>query len=389
MPIVGHLLDTYLFLTTNWIHAHLSRMRRWQPVAVARGSANREQFPLARVHTLAELPLVQRVWNKAARRVLGYYPFQFGGLREAQLLHAHFGDEGWRVLPLKRSLTLPLITTFYGYDVSQLGATPLWRARFQELFAEGDLFLVEGDHMRETLLALGCPPEKARVQHLGVDLAALPRRTTSRPLNQYIEVLTAATFREKKGIPDALAAFAAARRQEPRLRWTLIGDANPKRSDEVAIKAQLLAAIADEGLGDDVRLLGYQPLAVFRQELARTHVFLHPSVTARNGDSEGGAPVAIIEAQALGVPVISTHHADIPEVVVEGKGGFLVDEHDVRGLAERLLALAGAPEQWAAMAAAGRAHVEANYDLACQVARLEMIYDEVTKQHNVPGILVP
>lgn len=379
-PLVGHILDTYLGLTTNWIYAHITRMTRWAPLVVARRSANRTHFPLARVQTLADLPPPLRLWNKAARRVRGFYPFQPAALRGARLLHAHFGDEGWRSLPLARRLGLPLVTTFYGYDISELGSDPRWRARFQALFAAGATFLVEGGHMRQTLLALGCPPEKARVQHLGVDLAALQLRPTPPPADEAIEVLTAATFREKKGIPDAVAAFAAARREEPRLRLTLIGDANPQRPDEQAIKAQLLDMIAAEGLADAVRLLGYQPLATFRAELARAHIFLHPSVTARNGDSEGGAPVAIIEAQALGVPVLSTRHADIPEVVRDGEGGFLVAEHDVPALTARLLLLAREPARWPAMARAARAHIEAEYDLARQAAALEAIYDEVASR---------
>ena len=85
------------------------------------------------------------------------------------------------------------------------------------------------------------------------------------------------------------------------------------------------------------------------------------NITAQNGDTEGGAPVAILEVQATGLPVISSYHADIPEVVVDGKSALLAPERDVETLAKHLWYLVEHPDVWGAMGRAGREHVEQEY----------------------------
>ena len=94
-----------------------------------------------------------------------------------------------------------------------------------------------------------------------------------------------------------------------------------------------------------------------------------PSITAQNGDTEGGAPVAILEAQATGLPVISSYHADIPEVVVDGKSALLAPEKDVETLAKHLEYLVEHPDVWGRMGQAGREHVEEEYDVMVQVGK--------------------
>jgi colanic acid/amylovoran biosynthesis glycosyltransferase len=104
------------------------------------------------------------------------------------------------------------------------------------------------------------------------------------------------------------------------------------------------------------------------------HLLLAPSVTASDGDVEGGAPVTLIEAQATGLPVVSTFHCDIPEVVVDGKTGLLAPERDVSELARHLLILDRHSERLSEMGAAGRRHVEANYNASRQGSKLAQRY---------------
>jgi colanic acid/amylovoran biosynthesis glycosyltransferase len=108
-------------------------------------------------------------------------------------------------------------------------------------------------------------------------------------------------------------------------------------------------------------------------------------VHAANGDAEGGAPVTLIEMSAAGLPIVASDHCDIPEVVVHGESGLIVPEGDAEALADTLLALAAAPERWPAMGRAGRAHVEREYDVAKQVAKLEALYDELAGAGRVSG----
>lgn len=130
-------------------------------------------------------------------------------------------------------------------------------------------------------------------------------------------------------------------------------------------------------------LLGYQPHSVFAREASNAHILLQPSVTARNGDSEGGAPTVLLEAQSSGLPVVSTYHADIPEVVLDGKSGFLVPERDSHALAEKLEYLIKHPEIWPEMGRRGREFVEENYDINKLNQQLVEIYQNLIQGKSV------
>lgn len=94
-----------------------------------------------------------------------------------------------------------------------------------------------------------------------------------------------------------------------------------------------------------------------------------------NGDTEGRAPVSILEAQGTGLPVISSYHTDIPKVVVDGKSALLAPEKNVEMLAKHLEYLVEHPDVWEEMGRVGREHVEGEYDVVVQVGKLEKIYD--------------
>ena len=87
--------------------------------------------------------------------------------------------------------------------------------------------------------------------------------------------------------------------------------------------------------------------------------------------------MALIEMSAYGMPIVSTFHCDIPEVVLDGKSGFLVPEKDTKGLAERLEHLINHPELWEPMGRAGRKHIEEEFNIVKQSVKLEEIYDSL------------
>ena len=104
-------------------------------------------------------------------------------------------------------------------------------------------------------------------------------------------------------------------------------------------------------------------------------------MTAKDGDEEG-TPTVLLEAQAVGLPVISTAHSGIPEIVEDGRSGFLVPERDAAALAERIGQLLEHPETWAEMGRAGRTTVEARHDTDRLSERLERIYESVVPRKS-------
>ncbi len=366
---VAHCANPFLELTTVWMYDQIRSLRRYRPVVVTQAVRNREAFPFDPIYSAEDLPWWGRTACRMVRKVRGTYADYASLLRRegVEVIHAHFGQEGYRCLEARRGAGVPMVTAFYGMDLSVLPRQRLWRRRFERLFAEGDLFLAEGHHMGAGLVDLGCRPDRVCIHRLGVDLDRFPYVPPEARAAEAPVVLACAAFREKKGIPYGLRAFHRIRDGHPTAQMRIIGDG--------PLRAEIEDEIRRLNLGDRVTLLGIRPRSVCLEELGRATLLLYPSVTASDGDTEGGAPVALIEAMASGLPVVSSLHADIPEVVPDGRCGLLVEERDVEGLAEGLDGLLKSPEMREAMGRAGRTHVEANHNLRVQGERLEAIYD--------------
>jgi len=351
-----------------------------QSHVVCERTDNLDVFSMPNIHDLCDRSPLYQVWDKGLRR-LGFrnhlaFVADVAVDSGAEVLHSHFGNLGWANLAVARRAGLRHLVTFYGYDVNQLPQLdPRWRDRYARLFEEADCFLCEGEFMASALVAMGCPDEKVIVQHLGVDVGQISYRPRSWNGEGPLRVLIAATFREKKGVPDALEAIGKLSKSMD-LEVTIIGDAT-KEPRSLEEKRKIEAVIARYGMKNEVRMIGFQPHEVIFNECYEHHIFLSPSVTAGDGDTEGGVPVSIIEMMATGLPVVSTNHCDIPGVVQYGKADWLVDERDVDGLVERMKWLVANPENWREMLDRGRAHVERNFDLWAQGQRLAEIYQRL------------
>lgn len=375
-PGVAHFRRVWFRPTESFLHHLVTGCRRTRPLLVGyeRDAANRYpvECPWIALYPTGSL---RARWLAARTRWLGGDPharWATPRLRRAlrangvRVLHAHFGYTGHQILAVRERTGLPLVTSFYGEDASALPSEPGWRERYAELFQRGDRFLVEGPVMRQRLVALGCRPEKVAIQPIAIPVARYPFRERRRRSGQAVRLLFCASLREKKGLAYALEALARVRTDHSEVGLRVAGD-GPERP---AIEAQLDRL----GLRDAVEMLGPIPHEQFVKELEAADLFVQPSVTARNGDTEGGAPTTLLEAQACGLPVLSTLHADIPNVVGQGESGLLAPERDADALARHLELLLEEPERWPAMSRAGRARVQQFHDSARQVERLEDLY---------------
>ena len=266
---------------------------------------------------------------------------------------------------------------FLWHDVNKLPVeNPIWRKRYKQLFKEADLFLCEGPHMVDCLVDLGCPTNKVKVHHLGVDVENILFRPRQWSRTEPLRVLIAASFREKKGIPYAIKALQKVAKKTP-LLLTIIGDAGQDPNSQKE-KELILTTLEHSGLRESTRILGYQPHQVMLQEAYDHHLFLQPSITAVDGDTEGGAPVSLIEMLATGMPVVATTHCDIPEVVGPAFSHLLAPERDIESLTQCIEALLDKPESWASLTQKGREHVESEYNLNRQTERLVALYRKLT-----------
>lgn len=279
----------------------------------------------------------------------------------ADLYHAHFGPVGNNFLALTDCYDVPFVVSFYGWDASQLlQENP---HVYDELFARVDAVTALSDDMRETLVDHGCPSSKIRIQPLSIDTDLFPYRERI-PDGGPVRLLTVARFVEKKGLVYALEAVASLA-DEYDFEYTIIGDGERRELIE--------ATIAEHGLEDVVDLRGWQPQSVVADEMADGHLFLLPSVTAESGDKEG-TPTVLLEAQSMGLPVVSTYHAGIPEIVEDGETGLLVPERDSEALADALETLMAEPDRWSEMGGRGREHIEQNHSIEAVTDDLLELY---------------
>lgn len=376
-----HYCSVWLEITQTWLYNQVKYLPgQIENHIVCRSTRNLDQFALGNIHALKDQQFGAYLRYKL-RSLLGKKgaaPFFAQQLARIQpdIVHSHFGNNGWAVMDAVRQTNARHFVTFYGQDVEKLPQdNPVWLDRYRELFnAPRTRFLCEGPHMAACLVRMGCPPEKAHVHHLGVEVDKIEFRPRRWQPGEPLKVLIAASFREKKGIPYALEALGRLCREIP-VQITIIGDAG-KSKEGGAEKERILKVIDQWQLAPLTRLLGYQPQGVLWEEAYRHHLFLSPSVRAADGDTEGGAPVSIIEMAASGIPIVSSFHCDIPSVIKHGETGWLANERDVAGIVECLHRWIDQPQTWEAILHAGRRHIEANYDAASQGIRLAQRYQE-------------
>lgn len=273
---------------------------------------------------------------------------------EADLLLCHHGPNGLLMAKLKAAglIAGKIVTVFHGSDLTSF-LIRRGQNTYQELFRQGALFLPISDRLKETLRTIGAPMEKIHVHHMGIDCSHfefVPRGSNSaRPAR----IISVARLVEKKGIEYALLAFARVHAALPNIEYEIIGDG--------PLAKKLAALISENGLSDCVRMNGWMDRDEVMTRLRNSDILLAPSVTGVNGDQEG-IPVAIMEAMAIGLPVISTQHGGIPEIITNNISGYLVRERDVDALAEAILDACRERNDLSRVSEAGRAVIVNEFD---------------------------
>ena len=307
-------------------------------------------------------PLLSDLRAKLYRRI-GVAPLFHNEARGSRpdLVHAHFASGGRTALPLARALRVPLVVTLHGADVTVRGSQP---DRYKRLGEEASLFLCVSKFIRDRALEAGFPSQKLLVHYIGIDRGLF---SPSAEPEASQGVLFVGRLVEKKGCEYLLRAMQFVQQAHPQCELTIIGD-GPLRPS--------LEALAIE-LNLRCQFRGTQPAASVRESLRRARIACVPSVTAADGDSEG-LPTVVGEALAMGVPVVGTKHAGIPEIVIPHVTGLLTPERDPAALADALCLLLADRDLWQRLHHAAPRYIEQHFDLQRQTALLEDIYKGLT-----------
>lgn len=304
-------------------------------------------------------------------------PALFAPLKRADLIHAHFGKNGYVLGPLARALGRPLVTTFHGFDATYRGdpKTPggfnqiryFARGRAQ-MAASAPANIAVSDFVRDRLIDLGFPADHIFRHYVGVDIARFPPDPTPRVPGRVVSIARFVEYKGYRYMIDALARVAA---QGVPVDYVMIGD-GPQAAETVAHARATLPKVTHHArLSQDE----------IRAELGRAQIYLHGSVTLDNGHAEAFG-IANLEAQAVGTPVVAFRSGGVGEAVEEGRTGLLAAERDVAGMADAVGALLSDPDRWRAFHDRAPAWVAERFDLVAQTALLEDYYDRVLSDHR-------
>jgi glycosyltransferase involved in cell wall biosynthesis len=271
---------------------------------------------------------------------------------------AEFGPSATAVMDASQACGLPLVAHFHGYDAYERQTVHAEAIRYQRLFDVAAALVVASRAMSAQLVRLGADPSKIRYCPYGVDPALYEGRFSGDDDLLYLAV---GRFVAKKGQQHTLRAFALTLRQLPRARLVMIGD-GPLLSSCRALASEL-------GIQTAVSFLGARNHVEVASWLRRADVLVQHSVRATDGDSEG-TPLALLEAAAASIPVVSTRHTGIPEIVDHERTGLLVEEGDVATMAEQMSRLGQDAPLRARLGAAARTLVVERFDIARTIQSL-------------------
>lgn len=269
--------------------------------------------------------------------------------RKIDAVLAEYGETGVQVMDAAVRAHLPLIVHFHGYDASVESVLEEHRETYPRMFKVASAIIVVSRAMQRKLIELGAQEEKVHYNPYGVDC---DRFGGADPESAETLFIAVGRFTDKKAPQVTISAFGKVLKACPNARLRMIGE-GPLLEECKALSRNL-------GISNAISFLGGQTHSVVEREMQNARCFVQHSVVASSGDSEG-TPVSILEAGATGLPVVSTRHAGIPDVVIEGETGFLVDEGDEVGMANYMIKIAREPALAAKMGKAAREHIKERF----------------------------
>jgi len=236
---------------------------------------------------------------------------------------AEYGTVGARVWRSCVEAKVPFITFFRGYDISRAEVIEKHLRDYEDVFVESARIVAVSEDIKKRLEKLGCPSEKIIVLPSGAakEFFDVIRESDSRTL------LSVGRFVEKKAPHLVLEVFRRLSGEFSDLRLEMVG---------IGPLLPICKSLAKAwGIESKIKFHGVLTPEQIRERMGTAALFLQHSVIADDGDSEG-TPNSIQEAAAAGMPIVATRHGGIPEVVIDGETGLLVDEFDVDGMVEKV-----------------------------------------------------
>jgi len=325
------------------VYRQISGQNRVTPWVLTHKRENAAQFPFPDKR-LVVLPKPRlRWWRRLVHRHFIDAPWQIYRWElhtalltltriDARLLHIYFGHMALHMRPLIRACPRPVVVSYHGADAGVDTNRPSHLAAMREVFRFAAQIQVRSESLGNDLIKLGCPEKKIHIQRTGIPLEEWPLTERVAPGEGEWHLMQSCRLIAKKGLDTTLKAFAKIKAQYPAAKLTLAG--------EGPLLEELKQLAESLHIAEAVDFPGFMQQEQLRALVQRSHIFLHPSRTGRDGNREG-VPNSMLEAMASGCPVVATRHGGIPEAITHEQNGLLIDENDTDAMAgcmERLLA---------------------------------------------------
>jgi glycosyltransferase involved in cell wall biosynthesis len=284
-----------------------------------------------------------------------------------QCVLAEYGQAGVHILPIVKAAGIPLVVHFHGYDAVRHDVIEKLGSAYREMFSYASAVIAVSKVMYQKLLDLGCPVEKLILNTYGPhpDFA----KVEAEHIHQHLVGL--GRFADKKAPYYTILAFKEVIDEFPGARLTLAGDG--------PLLDVCKNLVRYYGIEQFVRFPGPIQREDYIDMLKTCRAYVQHSLTPGSGDMEG-TPLSILEAQSAGVPVISTNHAGIPDVVVHEETGLLCDEHDVKTMSEYMRRLLESRKLASEMGKKGKIRINENYSLKKHLNKLAEVIQETNIQ---------
>lgn len=277
---------------------------------------------------------------------------------------AEYGQIGVAVMDTCKKNKIPLVVHFHGFDAYKKESLKKFEKKYPELFEYASAIIAVSRDMEKQLIRLGAPAAKVFYNVYGVDISKFKKSDISKTGKQLLFV---GRFVEKKAPDLAILAFKKALERVPDAKFYMAGDG--------PLWNECKKMINDFGLQEKILLLGAKTHDDVVKLMMQSRAYVQHSVVPESGDSEG-TPNSILEAQVCGVPVVSTLHAGIKDVVIHGETGFLVEERNVEGMANYMVEILNDVDLAVRMGENAYKHASKNFTLSDSISKLKFILDK-------------
>lgn len=268
--------------------------------------------------------------------------------------HAYFALPGRRLQILRDAGAIrgPIVVSFLGYDITSMPSyTPL--SYYRPMFDRAEVLSVSSNYMMSQLERLGVDPNRITKLPIGLPIRYFDYTPRSDKYSSRLEIITAARLVEVKGLDVGLKALAILKHKDIDFHWHIYGNGDQRHMLE-----ELRTSLK---LENHVSFHGFKPLQDIREHMKSAHLAFYPGKRSKEGAEEavGGS---ILEAQASGLPVITTTAGGAKEALQDGVSGFVGESENAEHLAALIRNFASIPERWEEMGAAGRTFIESTWD---------------------------